>query len=250
MPSNFQLWANATLTNGAPHRRPQKDEKSNKTMIRYCDNVYNLSGVNYRRRHSTPKKNISQGSLIHMMPWKRKLLGLKPTGTIPVEEEESSSSADDVVVRSRTCCSWNGASGSPDAAPYDTASTSGQKVSIDVLVTGVTAGGYYSTDFPEPTQTSPPFRTSRRAPQLRILKPLAVNSPYELLRAGNYLEKPAAKAKIFLLKNAGAVSSNVSIVTSLPFPLQSSLLPHHVFSYKFIIIIFLCMFRSCLRILT
>ena len=107
MPSNFQLWANA-MTNGcAPHHQPQQDERSNRTMMRYCDNVYNLSGVNYRRRDGAPMKNISASSLIHnMMPWKRKLLGLKPTvGVISVvEEEESSSSADDV--RSRTCCHW------------------------------------------------------------------------------------------------------------------------------------------------
>ena len=145
-------------------------------------------------------------------------------------------------------CSCNGASGSPDAAPYDTASTIAQKVSINVL----TAGGY-STDFPEsPTpKTSHPFRTSRHRPQLRILKPLAVNSPYELLRAGNYLEKPAAKAKIFLLKNAGAVSSNVSIVKLHCNFHFNRLCSRIILICILLLSFFVCiMFRLCLSILT
>ena len=53
--------------------------------------------------------------------------------------------------------------------------------------------------------------------ELRILKPIAVNGPFELRRAGSYLEKPSAKAKVYLLRNAGALpSSNVSIVSLSP----------------------------------
>ena len=93
------------------------------------------------------------------------------------------------------------------------------QMSKNTVSFSVTTAGGCSTDFPEPTQ-----------PQLRIVRPLAVNSPFELPRADNYLENPAANAKIFLLKTAGALSSsNVSIINivasrdrCLSFPLQRS----------------------------
>ena len=75
--------------------------------------------------------------------------------------------------------------------------------------TAMTAAGH-STYFPELTPTHGPVGSSR--PQLHILKPLAVNTPFELPRAGNYSANPTAKAKEYLLKNAGVLSSTVSII--------------------------------------
>ena len=153
--SNFQLWANAVTSETQP-------QKSKIILTSYnCDNshVYNLSGVNHRRRGA--KRNTSASSLLsHHM----------------------------VVL--------SGAS-----------QMSKSIVSVNVT----TAGGPYGIDFPEPSRKSCPFR-----PQIHVLKPLALNTPFELPRADKYLEKPTAKAKEYLLKNAGAVSSStVSIVGHL-----------------------------------
>ena len=108
--------------------------------------------------------------------------------------------------------------GSPDILVVETASIKptgilgpldGRPCATVTTCDTITAGGHS----PQPTQTCYPCRTSCPH-ELRILKPIAVNGPFELRRAGSYLEKPSAKAKEYLLRNAGALPSNVSIALS------------------------------------